>query len=302
MVLLALSLFIFFLISAKPVNSQIPIFYQLLQAYHPVSLGLNEPPSSIVSYSSLAKSTLASFPPTPAVPTVLGVTTSLPPIGGSGKVTTIVVLGDSMIDSLGADIPKLQQALQKLYPNQKFSIINYGYSSTNIDYGLYRLTNNFEYKGLPYQSLISLNPDIVVVESFAYNNFGNTQSGIDRQWLNLGAITTILKEKLPDTQIVLAATIAPNSVIFGNGAPGLSFSALEKIERTKTINLYLQNLINFANSQGFPLTNAYTGSLIDGNGRKDFISSDGIHPSTLGSEFFSQTLARTIHDNNLISP
>jgi len=211
------------------------------------------------------------------------------------------VLGDSMIDTLKEGIPKLISALKKYYPNKKFNIINYGVGASNIEYGLFRLKNDYEYLGNNHPSLLSQKPDIIVLESFAYNNFGNSQSGIDRQWLNLGAITTTIKENLPNTAILLAVTIAPNSVIFGNGVPDLRFTAMEKVEKTKTIKLYLQNMINFAGSQNFPLANAYSPSLKGDEGNPIYINrTDNIHPSELGAEFFCNTVAQAISDHNMV--
>jgi hypothetical protein len=284
----------------SPARAQIPLFYQLLQAYHPSTITAYSPPLPSPSTSTHTPQNSNPLVPKPTGQ-ILGAQTTIPPIGGDGKIPTIVVLGDSMIDTLNPGLPQLAAALQKLYPAKKFNLINYGYGASNIEYGLYRLTNDFEYLDKKYSSLISLKPDLVVIESFAYNNFGNTQSGIDRQWLALGAITTILKEQLPDTKIVLASTIAPNSVVFGNGIPGTNFSALEKIEKTKTIKLYLQNLVNFATSQNFPLADAYHPSLINGEGNRDYINQgDNLHPSGPGGEFFCQTVAQTIFNNQLI--
>jgi len=226
---------------------------------------------------------------------------NIPAVGGDGKVITIALLGDSMIDTLG-DMEFLKTALKNFYPNQVFNIINYGLGASNIEYGLYRLSNQYDYQGETHPSLLSQKPDIIVIESFAYNNFGNTQAGIDKHWLTLGAITTKISQELPDTKIIISATIAPNSVIFSNGTPSINLSAIEKIQKTKTISLYLKNTINFATSQAFILSDAYTPSLKNGDGNPIFINQDdGIHPSSLGAQFYSDILAQTINKYKLIS-
>lgn len=270
--------------------SYIPLLYQLLQAYHPAT---NLP--QVTSPSQVLGTTTSVTSPTPTP------TPTLPPIGGEGKIVTIAVLGDSMIDTLGKDIPQLAPSLNKYFPDIKFQILNYGYGGDHIEAGLYRLTHDYQYQGRTFPSLISQKPDIIIIESFAYNNYGNSQSGIDRQWLALGAITTTIQKELPDTKIVLAATIAPNSVVFGNGIAGFHPSALDKIEKTTTIKLYLQNLVNFATSQHFPLADTYHPSLVNGDGLLDFINSqDHLHPSGAGGEFFCDTIAKAIFDNKLI--
>jgi hypothetical protein len=219
------------------------------------------------------------------------------------QVITIAVLGDSMIDTLGASIPALETALNQYFPGKKFKIINYGVGASNIEYALFRLKNNYQYNNQNHPSLLSLKPDIIVIESFAYNNFGNTQAGIDRQWQALSNITTIIQNELPATKIVLAATIAPNSLSFTNGVKDLHLTNLEKIEKTKTIKIYLQNTVNFATSQKFPLANAFTPSLKNDEGLPELISTtDNLHPSSLGAQFFSDTLAKALFDNHLVEP
>jgi len=274
-----------------------PLNHLFLQSYKPSSnYSLKQTPI-------LGISTSISSIPSPIQITGNNQQTSSkqPAIGGFANPITIAVLGDSMIDTLKPNIPQLATALKKHYPNQFFNILNYGYGASNIEHGLFCLNNDHQYLGKNIPSLISQNPDLIVVESFAYNNFGNSQQGIDRHWLGLGAITNMIKKKSPNTRILLATTIAPNSIIFGNGIPDINWTSLEKIEKTNTIKLYLQNTINFATSQNFPLTNAYTPSLINGQGNLDFISkSDSLHPSTAGAQFFCDILARSIFDNKLI--
>jgi hypothetical protein len=262
-----------FLLFPKTAQAQIPLFHQLIAIYQPQKH--QHATGQILGLTSTKNIAVVIEPKTEVIPS--------PPlnIGGEGSITTIAFLGDSMIQTLDSQI--IEKSLNRYYPNHKFNILNYGQGGTGIEFALSRLP-----------SLLSEKPNIVVIESFAYNNFGNTQSGIDRQWLALSAITTDIQKNLPDSKILLATTIAPHSVVFGNGSQ-FNFTSLEKIEKTNTIKLYLQNLVNFATSQNFPLADAFTESLVNKQGNLNFISkTDHIHPSPQGVTFFADTLTLAI--------
>lgn len=277
-----LSLIIICFLSVKPIHAQTPLFYQLIETYHPST--------------EATDSTPAFATPTPSI------IVPSPPPHSYGQNITIAVLGDSMIDTLNPGIPQLKSALNQYFPGRSFQILNYGVGGRDIEYGLYRLTNDYDYRNQHFQNLISQNPDIVVVESFAYNNFGNTSTAFNRYQNDLNSIISTIKSKLPSAKIVIAATIAPNSAVFGNGIPNLNLTSADKIEKSSTIKLYLQKAVDFAVSQNLPLADAYHLSLFSNNGLKDFIDqADHLHPSVAGGRFFCDTLADTIYKNHLIN-
>jgi hypothetical protein len=215
---------------------------------------------------------------------------------------TIALLGDSMIDTLGPDVPHLKSKLMKTYPGVTFTMLNFGVGATNIDYGIERLTNPYLYLGNPMPSLLSQKPDIVVVESFGYNPYSIDTGAIDRHWLSLADIVHRIKEQLPGTKIVIASTIAPNSRVFGDGAPGLSFDDNEKRQRTETIKKYLESTVRFARSEKLPLADIYHASVDKfGEGKLMYINSgDHIHYSDAGRELFAQKVTATIINNHLL--
>lgn len=266
----------------------LPLYYQLLQTYNPSNYYYHSP------------QTISNIEISPPVPQILGQNTnlSLPPIGGEGKVLTLGLVGDSMIDTLSNNI--CQNSLQKYFPTTKFNLLKYGYGSTTLESVIKRLTETTTYIDKENPALLSLSPDIIVIESFAYNNFGNSQKGIEKHQKLLEEITDLIKEKSPSSKIVLASTIAPNSISFASGIKDVHFSALEKIEKTGTIKLYLQNLINFAKKNNLPLADAFSPSLFGNNGASEYIDSvDKLHPSNLGTELFCDTLAKSLKDNGL---
>ena len=294
--LLALLLFIFSLQPRHAHAADIPLFYQLIEAYKPhtelptLSLTVNTPHTETI-------------PKTVNSPIVASAGPSSLPVGGgeTGELVTIAVLGDSMIDTLGPNIFALQKAISRYYPTKKFKVLNYGAAATTIEYGLTRLTNSYQYLGKTIPSLVSQSPDIVVIESFAYNNFGNTQDGFNKHANSISSIINTIHDQLPKAKVLLASTIAPNSLTFANGAPDVQFSALEKIEKATTIKTYLQNFLDYAKNHHIPFADAYHPSLIQNEGNRQFINSkDNIHPSAYGGQFFCDTVAKALFDNHLI--
>lgn len=220
------------------------------------------------------------------------------------RAITVSLIGDSMIDTLGPVGSGLAQRLNAIYPNATFTIMNHGVGAENIDSGLRRLTNNYTYLGLGRNSVVSERPDVVVIESFGYNPFpqADINDALTTHWLRLAAMVDTIHQQLPETKIVIAATIAPNWDVFGDGAPGISFTPEDKRARAETIKKYLENTIAFAKSQDIPLADAYHGSMDkNGNGFTKYINAgDHIHYSDAGRAYFSQIVANSIIANRLL--
>jgi len=266
-----------------------------------------EPSKPIVSFSELAlpevlgeeESVLEASSSSTPTPTQ----TPAPVVRRTKKSTmTIALLGDSMTDTLGPEALHLKNALHGTYPNTTFIIKNFGVGGEPIDSGINRITNGYTYLGSSHPSLVSTNPDLVVVESFGYNPTGNDQGALDHHWLDLAHVVDLIRNNLPGTKIVIAATIAPNSNCFGDGAPGISFSPEDKLSRTTTIKAYIETAIKFAASQRIPLANAYTASRdSSGNGKLTYINSgDHIHYSDQGRVLMGSKITGTIVGNKLL--
>lgn len=240
--------------------------------------------------------------PTPA-PVVLGVSIPAQPTRTTRNAhVTIAVLGDSMVDTLGPGVPDLAKELTHIYPGTTFTVLNYGVGGENIDSGLPRITSSYSYLGENKPSLVSQTPDIIVVESFGYNPYSFDEGALTRHWLTMGAIVDAIRANLPNTQIVLAATIAPNWDTFGDGAAGLSFDPVGKRQKVETIKTYLENAAKFAASQKLPFADAFHPTLTsDGNGKLSYINAgDHIHPSGEGRALFGRVVATTIATNRLL--
>ncbi len=246
--------------------------------------------------------------PTPLVPIVIKVTpqpTPLPtPAPREARMSnvTIAILGDSMVDTLGKDLPELRSKLEATYPKTSFTLYNYGVGASNIEYGIKRITQDYEYLGVNIPSLASRKPDIVIIESFGYNPFPQDDGALERHWLALAHAVDTVRASVPEARVMIAATVAPNATVFGDGAPAVSFGNRDKEECVATIKKYIENAIKFARSQRLPLADAYTPSLlVDGNGNLAYIDAgDHIHPSPAGRKLFADVVVQTMVRAKLI--
>lgn len=261
----------------------------------------NFPTPTLTDYlllASLNKPAIIQPSPSPIPPTTeIGALNQNPVIKTS---FTIALLGDSMTDTLGRSLPQLRSLLQNAYPHFTFSLLNYGQGATDLESGLNRLTNSTDYLGTSYPPLLSYKPDILVVESFAYNHWSGEKYDLDRQWLDYAKIVDTVRQNSPQTKIVFASTIAPNKNIFGDGV--LNWPQALKEQSAIIIKAYLQNMINFATSEHYPLSDAYHPSLdAYGNGLPQYINGgDHLHPSGDGGMLYSQKIVDTIKSNGLI--
>jgi len=284
------SLLLFFFLTPQTVFAQSSMFGRLL--------GEEAAPGVILSrfgrlMELLDKKEITPTPAPDSTGQVLGfsVNKNLAP-----PVLTVAMLGDSMIDVLWESLPQLRTALEKYFPNTKLNLYNFGVGASNIEYASYRLANSYEYMGKSFPAVLSIKPDVLVLESFAYNNFGDNQEGLDKQWLLIAEIIEKTKRISPKTKIVLASTIAPNSAVYGDGIDGIDWPLDQKMARAVTVRKYLENMINFATSEGYPLADAYHASMdASGEGKLEYISaSDHLHLSGSGGVLFCNKVAEVI--------
>ena len=265
-----LSLFTFAVFAAETVISPIP---------DDIAVAEPVPPKPDVSFGQIVTAPAPLAEPDPAPQDTPQPSPTATAGTAKKKSYTIAFLGDSMIDTMGPGLPAVGSKLSAAFPTTDFTLLNYGAGGTNIDYGIERIP-----------TMTEAHPDIIVLESFAYNPFPDPNGGVDRHWLALARAVDTIRANIPNAKIIIAASIAPNSTVFCDGAPGLAFSVQDKIERTTIIKQYLDSTVKFAQSQHLPLADAYHASL-DGNGEGKLMyinSGDHIHYSDAGRALFAQ--------------
>ena len=213
----------------------------------------------------------------------------------------IVIVGDSMVAALGPNANLLRQHLIEYYPENEFVTYNYGFGATSIETLPARLHGETVYNDQTYQSILSQGFDLIIIESFGYNPLSQLSQGdgiANHLHILDSSIKEIMQEK-PESPIALMAAIAPNRQYFAQGIYDLSDEERSKWASERAA--YIESVIDFADKNELPLINVYKKSLTpNGDGNLAYINPDDhIHPSALGIDLISKTIAEYIFQNNI---
>ncbi len=211
-----------------------------------------------------------------------------------------------MTDTGGEGYPALKDALNTEYPEIEFEVFNYGVGGTRVGYGLYRLTHEYEFNEKTYAPLISLDPDIVLVESFAYNNGsdGPREGGIEHFRKMHYQIVEVLKQQT-NAIIVYIVTIAPDTEHFLESVPSFINTPVEiRKWMAEDRMMYLEETLKIAEELNLPVVDVYNASLDaakQGIPLSRWINpKDWIHPGEEGHKFITKNIAQTFVKKGLL--
>jgi lysophospholipase L1-like esterase len=204
------------------------------------------------------------------------------------------MLGDSMTDQLGDKFDYILPVLTKKYPQTDFLLFNYGIGATDVVSGLNRLTVKTTRHEKELIPLLTLKPDIIILESFAYNHWTGSEKDLDQYRNTLQAIIDKIREEKID--LIGLRTIAPNSNVITDGIPNIQLTKEEKKEKSALIKKYLELFEQIVKKNNLPLVDTYTKSLdITGNGKLLYISkTDHLHPSADGLKLISEGILKDL--------
>src|SRR3989344_7531054 len=120
------------------------------------------------------KTTRGEFIPTPTI--FQPFPYRLPKVTISRAYRTMLV-GDSMVDSLGLNANLLRQHLIEYYPDHEFVNYNYGFGATSIETLPDRLNKGSIYLDQNYLAILSQGFDLIIIESFGYNPLSQLNEG-----------------------------------------------------------------------------------------------------------------------------
>lgn len=212
----------------------------------------------------------------------------------------MIIVGDSIVATLGLNANTLREDLISLYPDREFVTYNYGYPSTNV-LSLYdRLTKVTKNNGEENPPILKQGFELIIIESFGYNPLSQypLAEGLKKQDEELErSVRAILKET-PNAALAFLTPIAPDPVNFAKGTVDLTPE-----KRRSWVNervAYINNHRKFAEEKGIPVIDVYKASLKpNGEVNRIYISNDYIHPSKAGIELISKTIADYIFNNKI---
>lgn len=205
---------------------------------------------------------------------------------------SIAIFGDSMVDTMGENLEYLQKILSKKYPNTSFTLYNYGIGGQNVEQGLARFESSFVNRERNFPPIPALNPDILIIGSFAYNPFSTHDR--NKHYSLLRELLWKAKKIFPN--VYLLAETSPLKNGFGVGKNGVNMPEQAAREQAIHIIEQLDNVINLSNAENTPLINVYEYSKIDRSfGDPYYVNKDdGIHPSAAGHVFTAEIIVKKI--------
>lgn len=212
----------------------------------------------------------------------------------------IIVVGDSIVASLGPNANTLRVDLIKYYPDSEFVTYNYGYPSTSVLDLYSRLTQTTKNGVAENVPILKQGFEFIIIESFGYNPLSQfpLTEGLKRQNDELErSVAAILSQK-PNAALAFMTPLAPDPVNFARGTITLSPTVRKQWVAERVA--YINNHRKFAEEKGIPVIDVYKESLkSDGTVDRSYISDDFVHPSQKGIELMSKTIADYIYNNKI---
>ncbi len=201
----------------------------------------------------------------------------------------VALIGDSMIDTFESHLPELEKKLEEKY-EADFTIYNYGIGSENVSMGLERLNQPFDYQGRSYPAVTELEPDIIILGSFAYNPF--VEHDLNQYWLTMALL---IEESLATgADLYLLAEVAPVREEFGEGS--LDWTLETRIQQAEKVVEQLESFLALSETKNVPLIDTYTLTQAeDGFGDGVYTNEgDGIHASDEGKELMIEEIMKAV--------
>lgn len=216
----------------------------------------------------------------------------------------VALLGDGMMASWGAECIELHRELTRLYAYTKFGIENHGLLGTRAGYGLWRIGHDYLQDGQLRQSLSYSNPDIVVIESFAYADCADGPEGLTEYRDILRRIWDEVRETTR-AKTLFCITLPPHRNHFLEDVPNYRNTSRALRQRmADDVKLYLNEARSIAQDEGWPIADVceeVEKKVSEKEPMRRFINqSDNLHPSRYGLETMARVIVRAIDEQGMV--
>ena len=250
----------------------------------------------------LEKQALKVPPPYKRLENVQGISAS-----SEGKIKypqdyTIVLLGDSMTETLG-NADELRGYLNQYFPDKTFEVLNYGYGSTNIMSAKERLTQTTYHADRDFRPILDIDFDFLIIESFGHNPLSEypLEEGIKKQTETLDDIFSLVSTESGKQKLIFLSTIGTDKNTYAKKEkPELTLEQRQQWAEER--NRYIQNHLSQAKFYGIPGIDVFSASLDSAGQVKSYLvrDDDNIHPSPSGVLFISKKIADFLIENKLV--
>ena len=250
----------------------------------------------------LEKQSLKVPPPYKRLENVQGISAS-----SEGKIKypqdyTIVLLGDSMTETLG-NADELRGYLNQYFPDKTFEVLNYGYGSTNIMSAKERLTQTTHHADRDFRPILDIDFDFLIIESFGHNPLSEypLEEGIKKQTETLDDIFSLVSTESGKQKLIFLSTIGTDKNTYAKKAKP-ELTPEQRRQCAEERNRYIQNHLSQAKFYGIPGIDVFSASLDSAGQVKSYLvrDDDNIHPSPSGVLFISKKIADFLIENKLV--
>lgn len=211
----------------------------------------------------------------------------------------VILYGDSMTEYLHRPPRVLADYLQQLQPETTYEISNWAVGGTRAELILYRLEYEFWHGRERMLPLAQSRPDILVIESCAFNNANDRESGLGNFTHIWNQIVATCRQHAPNARIITYLTISSSPNVPEDRANRLFYRSLPEVfaNRHKWREIYQDAFVQWAISAGVEFVNVreqVRRHESSGVPRTHWISADGVHPNQAGVELISEWIAQSI--------
>lgn len=211
----------------------------------------------------------------------------------------IVFYGDSMTEYLHDSLRMFRQHFDPSDRQTDLELLNYGVGATRAELVLYRMLHEYWHGKKRMLPLNKFHPDVLVMESCAFNNSNDREEGFanfDGIW---DEILSACRSLAPAALHLFYITIPPALIIpdeFGNR---LFFHSRPEVfsYRYHWRRFYQQRFAEWGKSRGIDILDIRSeveAMERDGFSRRELIHTDGVHPNAAGVDLISRRLAEEI--------